>query len=91
MVDFMSVLYSVLGGDIFNIYADSKGLMIFDKFQDFCKDHSIFPSICSKATLTKIFNSQAIAVPKSHLTRCASASTTRNLTSISISTIHHES
>jgi len=57
MVDFMTVLGSVLGGDIFQFYADEKGFLSFKNFIEFCKDHNIFPTVCSKSTLNRIFNS----------------------------------
>jgi hypothetical protein len=78
MIDFMSVLYSVLAGDIFELYSldSSKGAyMNFYRFLDFCRDHSIFPTQCSKAVLTKIFNSLAFTKQK----RSSSVNTTRNV------------
>jgi len=55
IVNFMSDLHEVLGM-IYVKYNDSQNLMTFDSFLQFAKDHDIFPTECSKASLYSIFN-----------------------------------
>ena len=55
--------------------------MNFLRFLDFSRDHSIFPTQCSKATLNKIFNLLAIQT-----TPQRSSSSVRNVSSINLST-----
>jgi hypothetical protein len=53
----MGDLFQVLSESIYHVYQNSKGMMNFDSFVNFSKDHDIFPSYCSKATLYRIFHS----------------------------------
>jgi len=43
----------------YNFYADSRGLMNFDKFVQFCKHFSIFPDILAKARIKSFFQTLA--------------------------------
>lgn len=43
----------------YSYYADSKGLMNFERFVQFCKDFSIFPDILSKARIKSFFQTLA--------------------------------
>jgi len=64
MMDFMTVLSTVIAGDLFSVYTNTvgteRGLMTFKQFTDFCKDHAIFPGTCSKALLSQIFKALAL-------------------------------
>ena len=55
-MDFMTVLGSIIAHDLFSVYTNcvgaDRGLMTFKAFTEFCKDHAIFPTMCSKALLS---------------------------------------
>ena len=55
MVNFMGKLFGVLAGEIYLVYADNKGMITFDKFLEFTKDHDIFPTVATKASIHTIF------------------------------------
>ena len=59
MVSFMGKLFNVLAGEVFSVYADRKGLLTFEKFMEFARDHDIFPKVSTKAALFTIFSSLA--------------------------------
>ena len=59
MVSFMGKLFNVLAGEVFSVYADRKGLLKFEKFMEFARDHDIFPKVVTKAALFTIFSSLA--------------------------------
>jgi hypothetical protein len=60
MVNFMGKLFGVLAGEIYLVYADNKGMITFDKFLEFTKDHDIFPKVATKASIHTIFLSLAL-------------------------------
>jgi hypothetical protein len=56
IVDFMGDLFQVVSDNIYPVYSNAKGLMNFEGFASFSRDHDIFPSLCSKAALYRIFH-----------------------------------
>ena len=58
MVDFMSELFCTLH-ELFPKYLgcnfQTQGLMTFEQFASFARDYDIFPRLCSKPALYKIF------------------------------------
>jgi hypothetical protein len=60
MIDFMSDLFVVISGDVFTRYTkggNNSYRMSYDMFNDFARDHDIFPGVCSQAALYRIFHS----------------------------------
>ena len=51
----MSDLHIALA-PIYIRYANSRDLVFFDTFLAFTKDHDIFPTVCSKAAVSRIFH-----------------------------------
>lgn len=59
IVRFMGRLFQVLAGEVFQVYADKKGLINFDQFLEFAKDHDIFPKLVPKSVINTVFQSLA--------------------------------
>ena len=60
MVDFMGELFYALT-EIYPRYTDGNSdLMTFEQFLAFCRDHEIFPYVCSKPAIYRIFHSLSI-------------------------------
>lgn len=55
----MGRLFQVLAGEVFQVYADKKGLINFDQFLEFAKDHDIFPKLVPKSVMNTVFQSLA--------------------------------
>lgn len=53
----MGDLFQVVSDNIYPVYSNAKGLMNFDRFVSFSRDHDIFPHLCSKAALYRVFHS----------------------------------
>ncbi len=60
VVSFMSILFQVLAGEVYQVYADRKSMIKFDNFLEFAKDHDIFPKLVPKAAINTVFQSLAI-------------------------------
>lgn len=60
IVTLMSKLFQVLAGEVFEVYADKKGQIKFDKFLEFAKDHDIFPKIVPRCAINTVFQSLAL-------------------------------
>jgi len=58
MVGFLSLVHKSMMV-YYNFYADSRGLMNFEKFVQFCKHFSIFPDILAKARIKSFFQTLA--------------------------------
>ncbi len=58
MVGFLSLVHKSMMV-YYNFYADSRGLMNFTKFVQFCKHFSIFPDILAKARIKSFFQTLA--------------------------------
>ena len=59
IVKLMGRLFQVLAGEVFQVYADKKGLINFDQFLEFAKDHDIFPKLVPKSVMNTVFQSLA--------------------------------
>lgn len=59
IVRFMGRLFQVLAGEVYQVYADKKGLINFDQFLEFAKDHDIFPKLVPKSVINTVFQSLA--------------------------------
>jgi len=59
MIEFMSELFCSLQ-DVYPKYAQGSSQMKFDQFAKFCRDYDIFPRLCSKPALYRIFHTLAI-------------------------------
>ena len=59
IVKLMGRLFQVLAGEDFQVYADKKGLINFDQFLEFAKDHDIFPKLVPKSVMNTVFQSLA--------------------------------
>ena len=59
IVKLMGRLFQVLAGEVFQVYADKKGLINFDQFLEFSKDHDIFPKLVPKSVMNTVFQSLA--------------------------------
>ena len=56
MIDLMSQLYFTLS-DIYGHYIDkNQHLMRFEQFVSFAYDYGIFPQLCSKAAMYRVFH-----------------------------------
>lgn len=60
VVSFMGKLYNVLAGEVYQVYTDKKGMITFDKFLEFARDHDIFPRLVPKSVINTIFQSLAM-------------------------------
>jgi len=58
MKSFIKVLNIAISDDLYQKYADDELMITFEAFELFCKDHGIFPSVCSKASIKRIFIEQ---------------------------------
>ena len=59
IVKLMGRLFQVLAGEVYQVYADKKGLINFDQFLEFAKDHDIFPKLVPKSVMNTVFQSLA--------------------------------
>lgn len=58
MKSFIKVLNIAISDDVYLKYADDDKMITFGAFELFCKDHGIFPGVCSKASIKHIFLEQ---------------------------------
>lgn len=76
MVDFMGELFYALN-DIYPRYTDANtDMMNFEQFLAFCRDHDIFPYVCSKPAIFRIFH--ALSIMNEALSPTKSFISTRN-------------
>ena len=59
MLDFMTVIYKRIAGEIYLKYTNSRGFVTLELFIDFCKEFSILGNLCSKGLIAKIYGLEA--------------------------------